>query len=48
MFSRPAAAAINRLLRDADWARGQLAPFAGSTIAFEVQPLPVIQPTFTG
>jgi ubiquinone biosynthesis protein UbiJ len=41
MLSRPAAAAINHLLRDADWARAQLVPFAGSTILFEVPPLAV-------
>jgi ubiquinone biosynthesis protein UbiJ len=41
MFSRPAAAAINHLLRDADWARAQLVPFAGRTILFEVAPLAV-------
>jgi ubiquinone biosynthesis protein UbiJ len=41
MFSRPAAAAINHLLRDADCTRTQLVPFAGSTILFEVPPLSV-------
>lgn len=39
MFSRPAAAAINHLLRDADFARAQLVPFTGSTVLFEVPPL---------
>ena len=39
MLSEPAAGLINHLLRRADWARGQLAPFAGSTVRFEVPPV---------
>lgn len=39
MFSGPAAAAINHLLRDAGWARERLVQFAGCSIRFEVPPL---------
>lgn len=41
MLSRPAAAAINHLLRDAGWAREHLVPFAGCSVRFEVLPLRV-------
>lgn len=39
MLSGPAAAAINHLLRDADWARVRLAPFAGCSVRFEIPPV---------
>jgi ubiquinone biosynthesis protein UbiJ len=39
MFSKPAAAAINHAMRDADWARARLRPFAGRSVRFEVPPL---------
>jgi ubiquinone biosynthesis accessory factor UbiJ len=39
MLSGPAAAAINHLLRDTDWARERLVPFAGRSVRFEVPPL---------
>jgi len=39
MLSAPAAVALNHLLRDAEWARAQLIPFAGSIIRFDVAPL---------
>ena len=39
MLSALAAAAFNRLLRDAEWARTQLVPFAGCIIRFDVSPL---------
>jgi ubiquinone biosynthesis accessory factor UbiJ len=41
MLSGPAAAAINHLLQDAEWARAHLGPFSGSTILFKVPPLSV-------
>jgi ubiquinone biosynthesis protein UbiJ len=41
MLSAPAAIALNHLLRDADWARAQLLPFAGRVVRFEVAPLVV-------
>jgi ubiquinone biosynthesis protein UbiJ len=39
MLFGPAAALINHLLRDADWARERLAPYAGSSVRFEMPPL---------
>lgn len=39
MLFGPAAAVINHFLRDADWARERLAPFAGCSVRFEVPPL---------
>ena len=39
MLSAPAAVAFNHLLRDAEWARGQLIPFAGRIIRLDVPPL---------
>ena len=39
MLSRPAAAAINHLLREAGWARERLVPFAGCSVRFEVPPV---------
>jgi ubiquinone biosynthesis protein UbiJ len=39
MLSAPAAAALNHLLRDAEWARAQLVPFAGCIIRFDISPL---------
>ncbi len=39
MLSGPAAAAINHLLRDADWARERLIPFAGCSVRFEIPPV---------
>ena len=39
MLSAPAAVALNHLLRDAEWARVRLIPFAGSIIRFDVSPL---------
>jgi ubiquinone biosynthesis protein UbiJ len=39
MLSALAAAALNRLLRDAEWARTQLVPFAGCIVRFDVSPL---------
>jgi ubiquinone biosynthesis accessory factor UbiJ len=39
MLSGPALAAINHLLRDADWARARLEPFAGCAVRFEIPPL---------
>jgi ubiquinone biosynthesis accessory factor UbiJ len=39
MLSGPAAAAINHLLRDADWARARLEPFAGRCVRFEIPPV---------
>jgi ubiquinone biosynthesis protein UbiJ len=39
MLSGAAAAAINHLLRNADWARARLEPFAGSGVRVEVPPL---------
>jgi ubiquinone biosynthesis accessory factor UbiJ len=44
MFSGPAAAAINHLLRGADWARARLEPFAGRSVRFEIAP---VSATFT-
>jgi ubiquinone biosynthesis accessory factor UbiJ len=41
MLSAPAAIALNHLLRDADWARARLLPFAGRIIRFDVSPLVV-------
>jgi ubiquinone biosynthesis protein UbiJ len=41
MLSAPAAAALNHLLRDAEWARAQLIPFVGRIVRFEVAPLAV-------
>lgn len=38
MFSGPAAAVINHLLRNADWARARLEPFAGCGVRFEIPP----------
>jgi ubiquinone biosynthesis accessory factor UbiJ len=39
MLSGPAAAAINHLLRNADWARACLEPFAGSGVRVEIPPV---------
>jgi ubiquinone biosynthesis protein UbiJ len=39
MLSGPAAAAANHLLRNADWARARLEPFAGCGVRFEIPPL---------
>ena len=39
MLSGPAAAAINHLLRGADWARARLQPFAGCRVRFEIPPV---------
>jgi len=39
MLSGTAAVALNHLLRDAEWARAQLIPFAGCIIRFDVSPL---------
>jgi ubiquinone biosynthesis accessory factor UbiJ len=39
MLFGSAAALINHFLRDADWALERLAPFAGSSVRFEVPPL---------
>jgi len=41
MLSKPAAAAINHAMRDANWARERLRPFAGRSIRFEVPPFAV-------
>ena len=38
MFSHPAAAAINHLLRSAGWARERLVAFAGHSVRFEIPP----------
>jgi len=38
MLSKPAAAAINHAIRDADWARARLRPFAGRSVRFEIPP----------
>ena len=42
MLSKPAAAAINHAMRDADWARVRLRPFAGRSVRFDVPPLTVV------
>ena len=42
MLSKPAAAAINHAMRDADWARERLRPYAGRSVQFEVPPLTVV------
>ncbi len=42
MLSGPAAAAINHLLRSADWARVRLEPFAGRTVRFEIPPVSAV------
>jgi len=42
MLSKPAAAAINHAMRDADWARARLRPFSGRSVRFEVPPLTAV------
>ena len=39
MLSNATAAAINHVLRDADWARARLQAFAGCTVRFEIPPV---------
>jgi len=39
VLSGSVAAAVNHLLRDAEWARARLQPFAGCTVRFEIPPL---------
>lgn len=41
IFTPPAAAAINHLLRSASWARERLIPFAGKTARFSLAPFAV-------
>lgn len=41
IFTPPAAAAINHLLRSASWARERLKPFAGKTARFNLAPFAV-------
>jgi ubiquinone biosynthesis accessory factor UbiJ len=42
MLSGPAAAAINHLLCNADWARARLEPFAGRSVRLEISPLSAV------
>src|SRR3989304_6819817 len=41
IFTAPAAAAINHLLRSASWARERLKPFCGKTVQFTLAPFSV-------
>ncbi|MEK7877521.1 MAG: hypothetical protein AAB325_15190, partial [Pseudomonadota bacterium] len=41
IFTPPAAAAINHLLRSAPWACERLKPFCGKTVQFTLAPLSV-------